>query len=193
MYGKGCARPSPAGFSVIPGCRPEWAGVNTSKDAVWRFFHRMIHYRLGMISPVHVENGRLSSPHCMDPRYLPSAAAPALSGTTRHFSGNKCLSTTEASIQAPGQVFHFAMNELRSPPAIIFCCHMPSSAGIRFSAGSLQGFDVDHARPPQGLHDPFAAARRRALAATMVVRSSAGRISKGPTFTPGCSDINWIA
>jgi hypothetical protein len=40
---------------------------------------------------------------------------------------------------------------------------------------------------------PFAFARRRALAATMAERSSAGRISKGPTFTPGCSDISWMA
>jgi hypothetical protein len=32
--------------------------------------------------------------------------------------------------------------------------------------------------------------RRRSLSRIISVKSSAGRISKGPTFTPGCFDIN---
>jgi hypothetical protein len=40
----------------------------------------------------------------------------------------------------------------------------------------------------------FAAERRRSwLSRTSGVRSSAGRISKGPTLTPGCFDISWTA
>src|SRR5215510_610888 len=35
--------------------------------------------------------------------------------------------------------------------------------------------------------------RRRSLSRIIAVKSSAGRISKGPTFTPGCFDINWMA
>ena len=37
------------------------------------------------------------------------------------------------------------------------------------------------------------AARRRSLAAIIVVRSCAGRISQRPTFTPGCFEISWMA
>jgi hypothetical protein len=33
--------------------------------------------------------------------------------------------------------------------------------------------------------------RRRALSRIISVRSSAGRISKAPAFTPGCFDIKW--
>ena len=39
----------------------------------------------------------------------------------------------------------------------------------------------------------FDAARRFSLSATMADKSSAGRISKGPTLTPGCSDIKRMA
>src|SRR4030067_3557323 len=43
-------------------------------------------------------------------------------------------------------------------------------------------------------HDAFAFCERRlSLSATIADRSSAGRISKGPTFTPGCFEINWMA
>ena len=35
--------------------------------------------------------------------------------------------------------------------------------------------------------------RRRSLSRIISVKSSAGRISKGPAFTPGCFDINWMA
>jgi hypothetical protein len=39
---------------------------------------------------------------------------------------------------------------------------------------------------------PFSlvAERRRSLCLTISLRSAAGRISKGPAFTPGCFDIN---
>ena len=39
----------------------------------------------------------------------------------------------------------------------------------------------------------FAAARRCSLSRIISPKSAAGRISKGPAFTPGCFDINWMA
>jgi hypothetical protein len=51
-----------------------------------------------------------------------------------------------------------------------------------------------HFHPPVfRVYSPFVLARRRSLSRIISVNSSAGRISKGPAFTPGCFDINWMA
>jgi hypothetical protein len=43
------------------------------------------------------------------------------------------------------------------------------------------------------LYADFVVERRCSLSRIISVKFSAGRISKGPAFTPECLDINWIA
>src|SRR5258706_14096485 len=61
-----------------------------------------------------------------------------------------------------------------------------------FSKGGLEGVPVLFGRWLQ-LYPGFVLERRRSLSRIISVKSAAGRISKGPAFTPGCFDINSTA
>jgi len=78
---------------------------------------------------------------------------------------------------SPDFYLHFMMQHVRLYRLVFLC---ESFASLRLCV-KVFAFS---------LRDYFVTERRRSLSLTIAVKSSAGRISNGPAFTPGCFDIN---
>jgi hypothetical protein len=83
-------------------------------------------------------------------------------------------------VVASQQIAEKLMAQMRQVPGLVDLLTSIFNAGFLCPSAS-----------PVGPH--FATERRCSLSRIISLKSAAGRISKGPAFTPGCFDINWMA